>query len=1089
MARRIFDLPILMPQPFVVYRSSAGSGKTYTLTKEYIKLAFQEPDYFKHILAVTFTNKATKEMKSRVLSVLSSLAKGPHPLASELKKATGLDDDELRQRSRDILASILHNYSYFSISTIDSFFQKVIRAFAREMGLQGGFRIELDEDLVLAEVIDKVLLEVGQNENLTKWLIKFAETRVDDGKPWDTRREIGNLAKEIFQENFKQFEPEILAVAKDNQFIPGFLSALNEVKRSFEDTLKKLGKQGMEIIARHKLDVTDFAYKESGPAGYIEKLSQGKITAPGIRIESAALDTSAWYAKTNPLRANIRNCVEDGLQEILQQVVVHYKKDQVPYESANEVLRYLYTYGILADLASKLEEYRDENELMLISDAAVFLKKIIADTDSPFIYEKVGTRYRHYLMDEFQDTSGFQWDNFRPLVDNSLAEGNYNLVVGDVKQSIYRWRGGDLDLLLEGIQRDIGIDRITYEDLTQNWRSRGNIVDFNNSLFQFAREALNNQVNTKLEEVEDEHVKTELAEKADKIKTAYQEVIQTTARESSDDKGFLRFRFYPYTGTNGAEWKDNVLYHLPAMLNELQDQKYSLKDIAILVRTRAEGQAIVDYLLQYQSSQTDTGYKYDVISSESLYLEHASLSRFLIACLKYIYKPDDAIQRVHMAYEYLQYINPIDKELDKLFRDSSNLDREKEFREQFTTSFFERIPELRKCSVYQLVEELVRIFELDRFHTERAYLQGFLDAVLDFTKTENDDILSFLSWWELMGRERTIMVSEDQEAIRVMTIHMAKGLQFKAVLIPFCEWNMDGLQGFDNILWSKSETEPFNQAPYLPLNYSTKLKSTVFFKNFYEELIKSYLDNLNILYVAFTRAEEVLMASMPQHRRAGDIRVSSAILDQYFVSEYKLDQFIGDHNEEYIEMTLGKYPDLGVEEVSKDELRSIHLAHFPSYNWMERLTIRREFEDYDMPGEAQADPSTILNILRSLDSIDRIDRIINQKLTEGLAHQSEKPAIQKEMSAILSMDEVNTWFRPSDNFATSVSLLIPGSDDISIDRIVYADEKTKIIQFVVSIDDEIIPPMKRALEHFKSGGKPAIAFVLDVASRQLVEVK
>ena len=248
-----------MPKPFVIYRSSAGSGKTYTLTKEYLKLAFRSPDYFKSILAVTFTNKATKEMKDRVLEVLQALSTGDHPLAFELKQASGLDDEQLKKRAMETLRTILHQYSYFSISTIDSFFQKVIRAFAREMGLQGGFHIELDEDQVLAEVIDKVLLEVGHNENLTSWLIKFAETRVDDGKPWDTRREIGNLAREIFQEQFKKFEPQVLAVARDREFIPGFLSELSKVKKNFEGHLKALGKQGMEIVSRHGLEVVDFS--------------------------------------------------------------------------------------------------------------------------------------------------------------------------------------------------------------------------------------------------------------------------------------------------------------------------------------------------------------------------------------------------------------------------------------------------------------------------------------------------------------------------------------------------------------------------------------------------------------------------------------------------------------------------------------------------------------------------------------------------------------------------------------------------------------------------------------------------------------
>ena len=1074
-----------MPKPFVIYRSSAGSGKTYTLTKEYLKLAFRHPDYFKHILAVTFTNKATKEMKMRVLSVLAELANGPHALSYELKEATGLDDEGLKERASQVLSHILHDYSHFSISTIDSFFQRVIRAFAREMGLQGGFRIELDEEQVLTEVIDKVLLEVGQNDNLTNWLIKFAETRVDDGKAWDTRREIGNLAKEIFKEQFKEFEPEVLAVAKDESFIPSFLSELNKVKYQFEGTLQELGRSGMDIIRKHNLDVTDFAYKEGGPAGYVEKLATGKINAPGIRIVSSALDVSSWFAKSNPLKAAIKTATEDGLIDILKEAVEFYKANQVPYESANEVLRYLYTYGILADLTAKLEEYRDENELMLISDAAVFLKQIISDSETPFIYEKVGGRYNHYLIDEFQDTSGFQWDNFRPLVENSLAEENYNLVVGDVKQSIYRWRGGDLDLLLNGVQNDIGSERTEFKDLTQNWRSRQYIVDFNNSLFQFAREVLSKQVKLKLEEIEDETSKERLLQKAEKINVAYGEVVQGCAKEfASDEGGLLRFSFLPFVGQNGLEWKDNALLQLPTMIEELQDQKYSLKDIAILVRTRAEGRAVVDHLLNYQSSASSSGYKYDVISSESLYLENSSITRFLIACIKYIYKTDDAIQRVHMAYEFHQYIKPDDCVLDTLFQDAADQSNQEKFTALFNDDFFDSVAELRKKSIYQLIEELIRIFGLEQFEEERAYLQGFLDAVLDFSKNENDDILSFITWWEQIGRERTVLVSEDQDAIRVMTIHMAKGLQFKAVLVPFCEWNIDGLQGFDNILWSQDDTPPFDKAPYLPLNYSMKLKSTVFYRYFYEEMINSYLDNLNILYVAFTRAEEVLMASMPQHRNRGEIRASSGIIDQYFASDFKLDHFREEMTEDFVQLECGNYPTLGVEEIDGG-IDPLYFDHFPSYDWNSRLTIKREFTSTVSKEEA-VDPNILKAVLTDLESMDQLNKELSIKINEGYAHQKDEKVIAETIGKLLSIEEVKSWYRPNVEVVIKATLLLPEVGEAQIDRMVYSSGSTSIIKFGIGdLQSEDLETLRLVALHLSGSEEKINIYYLDLLSQKV----
>ncbi|MDA0195138.1 MAG: UvrD-helicase domain-containing protein [Bacteroidetes bacterium] len=1083
-----------MPEkPLVIYRSSAGSGKTYTLTKEYLKLAFKHPDYFKHILAVTFTNKATREMKNRIISVLKNIIQGGHELETELKESTGLNDIQLKVRSKEILVNILHNYSYFSVSTIDSFFQRVIRAFAREMGLQGGFRIELDEEQVMTEVIDKVLLEVGQNENLTKWLIKFAETRVDDGKAWDTRREIGNLAKEIFKEQFKTFESDVLTIAKDEKFIPGFLEELRQVKSRFEDKLRKIGSDAMVIIRKHQLDVTDFAYKEGGPAGYLEKLVGGQFNAPGIRIETSALDLNSWSSKTNPLRARVIAAAQDGLVQLLAEAVLHYKEHQMEYESASEVLRYLYTFGILTDLTAKLQEYRDENEVMLISDAAVFLKQIIADTDAPFIYEKVGSRYHHYLIDEFQDTSGFQWDNFRPLIENSLAENNFNLVVGDVKQSIYRWRGGDLELLLSGIENDIGAERTDHQDLTQNWRSRQNIVDFNNSLFRFARELFTKQANDKIAEVIDEEAREALYKKSQIIEKGYAEVIQECARNyGEDESGLVRFRFFPWSDMNDVDWKDNALLQIPGMVEELQDQRYDLKDIAILVRTRTEGRVVVDHLLNYQSSQTKTNYRYDVISSESLYLENSSVTRFLIATLNYIYKTDDFIQRVHMAYEYHRYIHRQNKTLNALFAISSDKARESEFIELFPYEFFAHIPQLRKLPVYQLMENLIRIFGLDHFEEERAYLQGFLDAVLDFTKTENDDILSFLSWWELLGKERTVMVSEDQDAIRVMTIHMAKGLQFKAVLVPFCDWGMDNLQGWDSVLWSHNHKgKPFESVPYLPLNYTSKLKSTLFFKDYYEELIKSYLDNLNILYVAFTRAEEVIMGCCLQHKSKGEVRGASAVVGEYLRSEYKLEAIEAHIKNDYEEITLGNFPSVGIEELEKDPIEAVTMDHFPSYPWSDRLTIKRELAEISVTKEVNViEPIVLVEIIKSTESMATLNSTLSDKINRGIAHENERGDLQQALNEILKNEEVAFWFNPKYQVALEALILMPDSNEVLIDRIVYSDKTIKLIQFVTTEPSEDAKRnLKVAQEHFKLSGKSVHSYFFIVGLNKVEEVQ
>ena len=699
--------------------------------------------------------------------------------------------------------------------------------------------------------------------------------------------------------------------------------------------------------------------------------------------------------------------------------------------------------------------------------------------ETPFVYEKIGSRYHHYLIDEFQDTSGFQWANFKPLVDNSLAEDHFNLIVGDVKQAIYRWRGGDQDLLLSGVEQQFGQERIEYRDLTQNWRSRPHIIDFNNSLFHFAREALALQLKAKLEEVEAGAVKDNLLEQANKLDLAYGEVIQENAREfASEDAGLVRLRAFPYYGENGLEWRDNALMQVPGMIEELQDRKYQLRDMAILVRTRAEGRAVVDHLLQYQSAEGKEGYDYDVISSESLYLENSSITRFIIAAIRYIYKPEDIIQRVHMAYEYCQYIHPTGDSLERLFLDATDLEDEEAFRALFPPEFFDQLTALRKRAVYQLVEALVRLFRLDDFAEEKAYLQGFLDAVLDFTKTENDDILSFLSWWEEIGRERTVMVSEDQNAIRVMTIHMAKGLQFKTVIIPFCDWIMDGLQGFDSILWCHHDQPPFDQAPYLPLNYSTKLKSTVFYQDYYEELIRSYLDNLNIMYVAFTRTEEVLTVAMPQHSKRGEIRHASGVVDHYLDSEFKLDGFTAVQEDDYVEYRLGEFPGLGVEEIDADAQRQVFLEQFSSYELSDRLTIKREFT----PAVTGDHWEVVRQVLLSLVSADQLEKTLDEKLNEGVAHRALRDELLQALRDVLARDEVASWFYGNPQVSREATILLTGGQEVAIDRVLNAPGEMSLMQLVAGKPEaEEVTVLQQAKKDL-SGEKKVRAFYLHLST-------
>ncbi len=493
-----------MPDPpFKIYRSSAGSGKTYQLALEYICLALLSSGNFRHILAVTFTNKATREMKRRIVSFLWQLSNSGDPaLLDQVNAQTNLSDEQIRDRSKTVLSQILHGYSHFAVSTIDAFFQKILRAFAREMGLLGNYKVELDENAVQQAIIDLTLADVGSNDRLTKWLVDFASNNIENSKTWDIRKDIERLTGEIFTENFKSFEADFQKHASDNQFVQQFLENLQKVRSKFEPEASSLAGKCVDVIERRGLNIEDFKYKQSGLAVWLIKVATKQDFNLSKRAINAAEGTNEWYSKTSEKQHEIQDLLTESLDQLFSSLVDYLKKNLPLYLAVVDFMRNVYTFGILSDIMKRLQNYRQENDIMLISDVNAFLKGIISENEMPFIYEKTGSWYRHFLIDEFQDTSQFQWDNFKPLIENSLAEGNKNLLVGDAKQSIYRWRGGDWELLANRINEEIRHDLLDEKALQTNWRSERNVVEFNNTLFTILPLLIQQYCNTQVDDPE-----------------------------------------------------------------------------------------------------------------------------------------------------------------------------------------------------------------------------------------------------------------------------------------------------------------------------------------------------------------------------------------------------------------------------------------------------------------------------------------------------------------------------------------------------------------------------------------------------------
>ncbi|WP_017731541.1 UvrD-helicase domain-containing protein [Nafulsella turpanensis] len=1076
------------PKNFVIYRSSAGSGKTYTLTREYLTLALRAPQYFRSILAVTFTNKATQEMKTRIIETLHELAEGKKtPIQGELQEATSLPPDELQERAQKVLSAILHNYSYFAVSTIDSFFQTVIRAFAREVGLQAGFKVELEQDKVLEDLIDLLLKDVEKDRHLREWLIQYATDRVDEGYTWDIRQDIKNLANEIFREDFKRHERKLQEIARDPNRFLFFLKQLKELRESFEHRMKTIGEEALHIMDNYRLEVGDFSSGTSGVAGYFLNIlpDKGKYE-PGTRARNALHEVEKWYTKTSKKKEVIEAAVLGGLNEKLGQALDLFDTEYTKYNTAKQVLRFVYTFGILASLTDKLRQYREEHDLMLISDASVFLRDIIGENEAPFIYEKTGSAYQHFLIDEFQDTSGFQWDNFKPLVANSVATGHYNLVVGDTKQSIYRWRGGDWQLLLSQVERDIGLEQTKNVELSHNWRSCREIIAFNNQTFYHAAEMVKELYIEQVADIGDEAEEQVLLFDAGQIAEAYKDVFQHFPAVKGPDArcGHVDIRFLDKSGaveeTDEEEeleggWKAHARQHMLRTVEKLQDKGYRLKDMALLVRTKGEGKELADALMEAEENKSsDCPYHYRVVSNESLFLDSAASVCLLLNILRYMNNPQDVVARAAMIHDYQRYIRKNEaQDLHQLFRNSGA--RENKYEQFLPGSFLEKRTYLNKLPLYELMENLILEFELNKIKGEWAYLQAFQDAVLHFTKTERGDIDAFLEWWMETGYKTSVQLSESLDAIRIYTIHTSKGLQFKAVIMPYCNWKLDHNTQFNNILWTEAEQRPFNKMEVMPIKYTGTLKQTIFRQDYYRELMKAYLDNLNLLYVAFTRAEEALFACLPLptfEKKSGlakateingllyrllseQISIGEDSLRQQVVNELDFSQY---WNAATHSFCLGELEQARHKEESS-EVKQISLDHYFCQRWRNRLAVKKRSGSlsYTKSGESAATLNwneTIQTVLVKLEYRSDLPRILDEVYFEGLISREEQEVIRQKIQAHFEQPLIGHWFSEEWQVRTSLPILVKEGFITRPDRVLTRDKEAIAIDFKAGEADE-----------------------------------
>ncbi|MDR3127090.1 MAG: UvrD-helicase domain-containing protein [Tannerellaceae bacterium] len=625
-----------------IYKASAGSGKTYTLTGEYLQLLFAYPHAYRRILAVTFTNKATDEMKRRIIEELYRLASGQESAHLYALQQTGKRTEEaVRRCAKETLEAILDDYSAFYISTIDSFFQQTLRAFTREIGLQGGYNIEMDTGIVLEEAINRLLdqLDKPENKDTLNWLLRFAEDKIESGGSWDIRHNLAALGKEIFSETFKSLDERALADLSNKELLDTCYKELQATIAAVESKARHLGREGMETMQRYDLAPSDFKGGSRSPFLFFEKLSQGEMKEPTPPFFTLADNVDQWYTKASPRCQDI----QQSFQELNGCVcrVIRFFGQLTDYYTAHEIIRYFHILGILSDLSRYVAAFREEKNILLIADTTELLRKVLDGADAPFIYERTGTRIDHYMIDEFQDTSRMQWHNLYPLIRESLATGHKNLIVGDVKQSIYRFRNSDWQLLDRQVSRDFSIYEVQEMTLTENWRSSPHIVSFNNRIFSQLPRLLQDLYNQTL--ASSSLTAEQQATFDSRITDAYAHASQQSPAPMQQIDGHVRIEFIPIDDEE-SDWKTLALERLILLLQQLQDNGYTLCDIALLVRTNLEAATVVNHLLDFAAQQSGDRYRYHVISEDALLISAAPSVRLLVALLRFVHTPNPTTQ-------------------------------------------------------------------------------------------------------------------------------------------------------------------------------------------------------------------------------------------------------------------------------------------------------------------------------------------------------------------------------------------------------------------------------------------------------------
>ncbi len=1100
-------MPVQPNAKFRIYSSSAGSGKTYQLTKEYLTLALgsDDPAYFKRILAITFTNDAAGEMKERILSTLRRFAapvadgNPPDVMLDEIAAAVGVGADAIRRRAAATFRLVLYNYADFAVSTIDSFVQRIATAFARELGLPAAFEVELDTDMLLETAVAALLDQINRDPDsrlLSQTVADYALSQADEGKSWSRLpEELLSFGKNLFSENVHDAVEQLGKLSLED--FRGFDREIRTQRAEMEAAFEQLREVAVLRLAEAGATADDFFQGKSGIFGYVQRGTA--LLDPGAAPNSYVTKTlteDKWYSgkiKTAADRARV-DSVTDALRTLAGQIEALRDKWVGPYTLLTAMQPRLFHASLLSELNKVVERISRDQNLVLISEFNRRIAEVVLHEPVPFLYERLGDKYEHLLIDEFQDTSELQWNNLLPLVENTLVNGYDSLAVGDAKQAIYRWRGGEMEQILRLHQRqtdklvarartpemqDILAPRyqaigpyIQPESLNQNYRSAREIVDFNNALFAHisARHAGMGLVASIYDAHFGQRVPGNPA--AGHVEMVFTEADAPAQVYQPATGSYAPAPLPGYLPGATLGYDESTAFLTLALVEQALADGYALADVAVLCRTRKASKLIAKFLKERG---------YPIISADSLALEFAEVVNLLVAVFWVLHQPADTLSRAEALLLFDKVVlgqAPTPARARHLAAIANLTDGTSFFDELRASGFDVEEAETGNLGLYELSERLMHLFGLLGRNGESDYLFRFLDYVLDYSLRHGNNLGQFLAEWAQRKGRLSINAPAGRPAVTITTVHKAKGLAYGVVIVPFADWTLEPYRG--TLLWGRLPAEdlPLPNLPVTVVPLSNKLQGTALAGQYDEEREKTFLEGLNTLYVALTRPRHrlYLLSKRPDERKttktdplapaaapAAAARTVADLLHGYLLSQNQWDPekmaFVLAQGAPAQQKTDGQQP----------VANSYELTNLAAAPWEERLKLRRHAHnvfDFDEQQRLNEWNRRLHYALRRLHTAADVPRVAAQLVAEGLMSSTERPALEKALAAVVANPRLAPYFAPNLSVETERDLLIGGVAlrDYKPDRVVF----DRSGQQVTLLDFKLPPPNEKHARQLRS---------------------